>query len=144
MRVYFKNELPICVSDERVKYEPKNFTDFDTIKDRWDWTSLQEVQGIAKRLTAITGRDYLGVDSGPDISPRYDIIELPKIGDAVSYGFNGDYYECGIITRITKKFMVSTSAGKKFNRRKESGQWIMIGGTWSMVKGTVNRTNMER
>lgn len=35
------------------------------------------------------------------------------VGDEVSYGFNGDYYPCGIISKITKRY-ITTDTGAKF------------------------------
>lgn len=102
---------------------------------RWDWKSLEEVQCLALYVSALMGEDYIGTDAGSGTSPRYDVQRMPKVGDEVSYSFNGDTYPCGTIVRITKNLMVITSEGKKFNRRGQTGSWRMVGGTWSLVSG---------
>jgi hypothetical protein len=109
---------------------------YDRVEDRWDWKTMDRVRELAAKLTAITGKTYLPADAGSAVSPRYDVFQPPAIGDDVSYGFNGDYYPCGKIVRITKGWRITTSEGKVFNRRKESAGWRMVGGTWSLVQGT--------
>ncbi|MBT9138102.1 MAG: hypothetical protein DDT31_00649 [Syntrophomonadaceae bacterium] len=110
-------------------------------QSRRDWQDYATVERFAQYLTAATGKTYLPADYTENVSPRYDIIEAPKVGDLVSYGFNGDYYPCGAITKITKGWRVTTSGGKKFNRFKQTGNWLAIGGTWSMVSGHINERN---
>ena len=74
-------------------------------KSRWDWKSFAEVEAIAKGANALNdGNHYLPVDGGAWISPRYDIVIAPKVGDKVSYGFNGDYYPDGTIAKMSKSF----------------------------------------
>lgn len=105
-------------------------------QNRWDWMSLEEVQRLAMYITAMIGEVYIGTDAGSCVSPRFDIQRMPKVGDEVSYSFNGDTYHCGTIVRITKNQMVLTSEGKKFNRRGLSGSWKMIGsGGWNLISG---------
>lgn len=115
--------------------------DYDRVEDSWDWKSMDYVRGLALKLTAITGKTFLPADAGPGVSPRYTVFEPPAIGDDVSYGFNGDYYPCGQIVKITKGWRITTSTGKVFNRYKESAGWRMVGGTWSMVKGVHDERN---
>lgn len=115
--------------------------DYDRVQDRHDWKSYEEVQALAMFITASMGTDYIGIDNGEYVSPRFDIIQPPKIGDEVSYTFNGDYYLCGTIERITKGGMIITSTGKRFNHRGLSGAWVMVGGTWSMVQGHHSELN---
>ena len=67
--------------------------------------------------------------------------KLPAINDPVSYAFNGDYYPCGVITKISKNFkMITTSEGQKFYRQGDANQWKMHK-TWSLVKGHIERQN---
>lgn len=115
--------------------------EYDRAESRWDWTSLEQVQGLAMFVTAISGEDHIGTDSGPNVSPRFDIVRAPRVGDDVSYSFNGDTYPCGTIVRITDGGMAITSTGKRFNRYKNSGSWLMVGGTWSMVHGHYTERN---
>jgi hypothetical protein len=68
-------------------------------------------------------------------------MEMPKVGDPVSYGFNGDYYPDGHITAITKKFQITTSTGNKYRRVKSTSGWKRTGGTWSLVKGHIYEQN---
>jgi hypothetical protein len=110
---------------------------------RWDFNSLDDAQRIADSATKLTGRLYVAADAGEGVSPRYDVVEAPAVGDEVSYAFNGDYYPCGTITAISKSLkLVTTSTGRKFYRRRNSGAWLN-GGMWSLVSGTHSRLNLE-
>lgn len=113
--------------------------DFGSVESRWDWNSFEAAQEVAAAL----GAGYIATDAGPNVSPRYDVIELPKVGDAVSYGFNGDYYPCGEIVSISKSLKkITTSTGRAFFRRRLTGSWVNAG-TWSLVPGHVNKRNPE-
>jgi hypothetical protein len=131
--VKFVNDLPTEVSAECQQGAEW--------QSRWNWKSLERVETIAKYLTAITGKLYIGTDSGGNSFPRYDIAEVPAIGDPVSYAFNGDYYPDGVVTKISPKLMVTTSTGSTYRRRGNSGSWRKAGGTWSLVAGHINRLN---
>ena len=141
MRVLFKNLLPVGVTHECPVNHPSLLKDlgveFDSFQQRWNWKSLDEVQLLALRLSSIssTRASYIGVDYGSGCSPRFDIVELPKVGDLVSKSFNGDSYPCGVITKITRKFTVTTSTNHVFRRRGESANWKLTGGTWSLISG---------
>ena len=66
---------------------------------------------------------------------------LPTINDPVSYAFNGDYYPCGVIAKISKNHkMITTSDGHKFYRQGEANQWKMYK-TWFLVKGHIEKQN---
>ncbi len=107
---------------------------------RWDWHSFETVERIANDLTAIHGKVYLPIDSGTSTHPRYDIIEAPLVGDAISSGFNGDIRPCGHIKSISNSFRVITSTdGSKFYRKKQTGVWKK--GYLSLVMGHIDRTN---
>lgn len=76
------------------------------------------------------------VDAGPWVSPRFSTIEPPRVGEPVSYGFNGDYYPDGYIVKVGKNYRtVTTSTGARYWRRRETASWVKTGGTWSLVKG---------
>lgn len=79
-----------------------------------------------------------------------------KVGDEVSYGFNGDWYPAGRVARITKKFL-TTDSGHKFSLVIRT-LWTKIGeheyadvdkeifvsvggGTWTLTKGRVREQN---
>lgn len=110
---------------------------------RWDWKTMKAAVAVADEATALTGRLHIAVDSGEWVSPRFDVIEAPTVGAKVSYTFNGDYYPCGQIARISKSLrVITTDAGKTFYRRRDSAAWV-FDGMWSMVPGHINRLNPE-
>ena len=110
-----------------------------------DCKTLLEAETFAASITAFTGQLHIGVDRGPYISPRYDVVEPPRVGEPVSYAFNGDYYPDGVVTHVTKGTfrIVKTDTGSVYYRHKKSGAWIKKGGTWSLVKGHIKRFNRE-
>ena len=63
-----------------------------------------------------------------------------QIGDDVSYGFNGDFYPCGQVDRISKtgKVIYSTT-GAKFIR--QSSGYYKRSQTWTLVHGIHNDQN---
>jgi hypothetical protein len=81
-----------------------------------------------------------------------------KVGDEISYGFNGDWYPDGVVERITKsgKYLYSSKGTKyvKFTFTKrvqldddfnygdvEAEGYQIVGGTWSLAKGVHNKQN---
>lgn len=107
---------------------------------RWDYKGWDHVQQLAAELTEETGKLFMATDSGGSVSPRYDVIMAPQIGDDVSMSFNGDSYPVGKITRISKTFKkITTDSGKTFYRRRQTGSWSE--GTFSMVRGIHNERN---
>ena len=79
-----------------------------------------------------------------------------QVGDEVSYGFNGDWYYAGKVTRITKKFL-TTDQGQKFSLVVRT-LWSKIsdteyadvdkeifvsvgGGMWALTKGRIEEKN---
>jgi hypothetical protein len=108
-------------------------------RSRWDYTGMADVEAIANRLNEEAGKTlYIAIDSGAHVSPRWDVIELPQVGDEVSYSFNGDTYPCGTITKITPKLQIVTSDGKRFTFK--NGGW-RYNGTWWLVKGHHHEQN---
>ena len=68
--------------------------------------------------------------------PTYIVYKMPEVGAQISYGFNGDSYPCGEITKISKTFKkITSSTGETFYRRACGTAWALPGGTWSMTKG---------
>jgi len=83
-----------------------------------------------------------------------------QVGYDVSYGFNGDWYYAGTVTRITRT-QLTTSSGNKFSLKivksleKVVAQdgWVdyvdcerevfksVGGGTWTLTHGIVEETN---
>lgn len=133
--------LPCAISTTAPKGADVKFGIENGWSSRWDWKDFATVERLARYVTAMTGKTYLPVDAGSSCSPRYDLMEAPRVGDEVSYGFNGDYYPCGKITKITKTWQITTSTGKKFRRRGNAPGFSMEGGTWSMVAGIVDERN---
>lgn len=107
---------------------------------RGEFKSMTDAAMVAGQL----GDSYIAVDKGSHTSPRYDVVRRPHVGDEVSYGFNGDYYPCGVVTKISESLrIVATSTGDVFYRRKQTGSWIRKGGTWSLVNGRLDLRNPE-
>lgn len=102
----------------------------------WEQTCTE-----AESITAQTGVVYLPCDLGEYVSPRYDIVKAPKIGDKVSKALNGDCYPVGVITGVSKSFrVVRTSFGLTFYRRKQSRSWLNTG-VWTLVQGHIDERN---
>lgn len=132
--VKMNGDLPCDISTFRPK-------DDGTWQSRHHWEDFVTVQRLATYLTAMTGITYLPTDSGSSVWPRFDIMAAPAIGDPVSYSFNGDTYPCGLVTKITKTWQITTSEGKKFRRRGNAPGFRMEGGTWSLVPGHHDERN---
>lgn len=110
-------------------------------QNRWDWTTKATVDHLAEQITEYAGELFISIDNGTSVSPRFDIIRAPKVGDEVSMGFNGDYYPQGKIKAISSSLKVITLGnGKRFYRRRETGSWIH-NQTWSLIPGTLNTQN---
>lgn len=108
---------------------------------RWDWKTFERAAEVAEQASAATGREFLPADAGSHTSPRYDVIEAPKVGARVSRGFNGDYYPAGEIVSVSaSRRVVRTSTGVVFYRRQQSATWI-ADGTWAMVPGHRSELN---
>lgn len=107
---------------------------------------LMFAQAIADSASRFSGRQYLMADSGYGVSPRYNVVEAPQVGDEVSMAFNGDYYPAGRIVKISPSYgqiRVEGECGVRvFYRRQQSGAW-MSQQTWSLVPGVISRLNPE-
>ena len=146
--VYATNESPFTgtLVLAVLKRSDGSIIEYDEAKN--DFKSFAEVENVASVLNNIMndGLVYLAFDNGSGTSRRYGVMIPPKVGDDVSYCFNGDYYPCGKVIRITKGWRIYTSddtklQGSMFNRKGQTSNWVMKGGTWSLVKGIVNRSN---
>lgn len=126
--------LPIEVRDE-IPQELKNGAWNDAWQDRNDWTSRAEVDRIARYLTAMTGDLYVGTERGTS----FDIVRAPKVGDEVSYSFNGDTYPDGVVVKVTKTLQVKTSTGKTYRRHGQTGSWT--NNAWSLIPGHIYEQN---
>lgn len=111
---------------------------------RWDFKTFADAEHIAASANKLNdGKQYIATDSGPYVSPRYDVVDVPKVGAPVSYAFNGDYYPCGKIVSVGSgaKMIVRTDTGAVFYRRRLTGTWIKEGGTWMLVRGHHSEKN---
>lgn len=106
-----------------------------------DAVSFAEAETWARYLTAMTGDAYLPIDNTDSTWPRYDVMKAPKIGDPVSYGFNGDYTPDGTIEKISPNWMITTSTGRKYRRKAQTSGWYQPGGAWGLVQGHVSERN---
>ena len=120
------------------------------LESRHDWKTFDRATEVAEQASKATGRNIVPVDNGEWVWPRYDITEVPNVGDDVSYGFNGDYYPCGKIIKISgqnyrriETYDEQNGRRKFFWRRRLTGSWVMSGGTWSLVKGIHNDKNPD-
>ena len=110
-------------------------------KDR-ELKSYEDACEKAAEQTEQEGELYIGVDRGKNVWPRYTTMRAPQIGDEISFAFNGDYYPCGTIVKISKTMKkITSSEGDFFYRNKLSGQWLKNGRTWSMVRGHIDKRN---
>lgn len=113
---------------------------------RHELKSLDDAEKLAREANLFgmlftPAKTYLATDAGGHTSPRFDVIEAPRIGDRVSAYFNGDSYPEGTITKISDSYRrIETSTGKVFWRRRNSGSWIS-GRTWSMSRGWTDKRN---
>lgn len=110
--------------------------------NRNHFSTFADALDIAIKARALNnGNDYIATDAGPSCSPRYDVIEVPKVGAEVSQSFNGDMYPCGKIVAISKSLKkITTDTGKVFWRYKQTGSWL-VNGYASMVAGHHNERN---
>ena len=147
----------VAVTDESPYTGTPKLKEFDVEYDQAvdmrgsDMKSFEEAEKYAEACTKLTGETYLAFDNGAGTSHRYGIMVPPKVGDDVSYGFNGDYYPCGKVVRITPGWRIYTSDDTKsdasnrkhlmFNRKGKTSGWKMKGGTWGLVKGIVDERN---
>lgn len=142
---------PYDPSIEYAEFE-RGFTDYITERfcgpvakaELCRFHDLREAKSAALLLSgaAAEGVFYEVSDDGEYVSPRYEIVVMPRLGEPVSKGFNGDYYPCGRISKISSSGRrIQTDTGVVFYRAKDSRQRWRSGGTWSMVRGWLYRQN---
>lgn len=107
--------------------------------------SFEAAEELAALMTEDRGTLWLATDSGRGVWPRYRVMEAPKVGDAVSMGFNGDYYPEGEIASISKTYYaITTTTGKTFRRVKKTGSWKLPNGNpFCLVPGHRREWNRE-
>lgn len=78
--------------------------------------TLEAAEARAVKLEAETGEKHIGYKSDYFFEPYY-VSRLPHVGDEVSMGFNGDYYPCGRVARISPTYhRITTDEGTVFTR----------------------------
>ena len=109
---------------------------------RHDIKDFADAQRLADEFTAKTGDLHLAVDDGAYVSPRYDVVKAPKVGEFVSQGFNGDYYPVGTIVKVGKGAKnITCDDGSVFRRVKLKGGWKLTKSCFWMVKGNRDERN---
>ena len=110
------------------------------MNNRFD--NLEAAEARARELEAETGEKYVAFETDYACDP-YAAERLPHVGDEVSKAFNGDYYPCGKIAKISKTYYrITTEDGNTFTRVgpnswKEGGKK----GAFSLIEGVVDRRN---
>lgn len=125
-----------------ISFEEAQMLNWEGVQNCRDWKTIEDAERVAELLNKSDKSDrYLAIDNGDHVSPRYDVIEIPQVGDPVSRAFNGDYYPAGRIVKISKSLkIITTDTGVRFFRRKQTAKWIESG-TWSMVHGHKSELN---
>jgi len=115
-----------------------------TTVDRWDMATFADAERIAAEANQLTdsklcGKLYLPCDAGEWVSPRYDVVLAPRVGEPISYGIGSDSYPDGYITKIggTDCSRIYTDTGHVYNRRRKSSAWIMRGGSRYLIRGHI-------
>lgn len=124
----------------------KDVVDYDTFVPNNFWSKFFDVRNIESYDEAlkfvemyddfIDEKDTLMIITINEYrNDEYKIYKKPKIGDKVSYGFNGDYNPCGEIATISPTMKkITTTTGHSFYNRKGTATWKMHN-TWTMVNG---------
>lgn len=125
-----------------ISFEEAQLLNWEGVQNCRDWKTIEDAERVAELLNKSDKSDrHLAIDNGANVWPRYDVIEIPQVGEPVSRAFNGDYYPAGFITKISKSLkIITTDTGSRFFRRKQTGKWVESG-TWSMVHGHKSELN---
>ena len=139
--LYFpiKADKVTAIAQDISQYQREN----ETWISRHDIRGMDHAGKIAYQASILTKKLHLPVDEGSNVWPRFDVIEAPRVGQPISYAFNGDYYPCGEIATISGAPLIrriTSTTGKVFWRRHQSAAWI-YDGTWSMVSGHRSELN---
>jgi hypothetical protein len=115
-------------------------TDHDTAEsaakyeNRCDWKDLAAAEVIAKAATEFHGVPYVATDAGDHCHPRYSVVQVPRVGDEVSYSFNGDTYPDGTVVSVSKTFKVVKTQHNTYYRQGTTGSW-KHSGMWCLLNG---------
>ena len=110
------------------------------MSNRFD--NLAAAEARAAELEASTGEKHVAYRSSYACDP-YLAARLPQIGDEVSMAFNGDYYPCGKIARISPTYnRITTDDGTIFTRVGPAC-WKRGGksGAFSLIQGHRDERN---
>jgi hypothetical protein len=116
------------------------------------YTTEDEARADMAAIEAQTGKPHFVADSGPHVWPRFAVCVLPAVGMEVSEAFNGDYYPCGKIAKVSPSLhRIETDEHVVFTRRvgpginaRQSPVWKRTGQeTFTMVPGRVDRRNPD-
>lgn len=107
---------------------------------RNDFQTYFDAMQVADSASKL-GVHYIATDEGLGVWPRFDVIELPKVGNKVSRSFNGDSYPDGEIVSISAGLkVITTTSGSRYRRRGDSGCWIEKQ-TWSLIPDHITERN---
>lgn len=106
-----------------------------------DLESFTDATVEADRRMDAEGGMWVAVDRGENVWPRFGVTRVPQVGEPVSYGFNGDSYPDGFVTRVSKTLQITTDTGNVYRRKGATGTWVRTGGTWRLVRGHVSALN---
>lgn len=115
---------------------------------RHDLATFEAAEQMAAAINQVNDAEatkvvFIAIDNGDHTWPRYDVMEMYRVGDKVSKGFNGDSYPEGTIDRITHQGRrISTTTGCVFWRKRLTGSW-KADGTWFLGRGHVHKLNSE-
>lgn len=122
-----------------------DWTDADTRQQCWvllsNLPSLAVAERVAMQLTVSTGRLYIASDDGAHTSHRYAAKPVPRVGDPVSYAFNGDSRPDGEVASISKSLkVITTTTGNHYYRWRATASWRRDR-TWWLVAGHRDERN---
>lgn len=142
-----------------VTYNPGPLVGKQYMVTRNDFDTFDAALKVATDANLAMGIDmgtqapvYLPVDRGNGTWPRYDIVEMPQVGDPVSRAFNGDSYPCGYIVKISNSLRrIETDDGSVFygkqvtgvdGKKRPAGIWKETGGSpFTLNHGHHDRRN---
>lgn len=100
-----------------------------------------KMEEIKEQVEALTGKKHFVYKSRTHLCP-IQVVKLPEVGEEVSKGFNGDYYPCGKIEKISASYgKIVTEDGTVFIRQKKNPVCWLNDRTWSMVPGIKDERN---
>lgn len=112
-----------------------------------DWLYLHNLpsfavaESVARQISERTGREYIAADNGQYTSHRYSVGAVPRVGDPVSKGFNGDYYPVGFVASVSaSRKVITTTTGYRFYRHRRTAAW-RLHQCWWLIAGHRDERN---